>query len=274
MVHVHLDNVHIRYPIFSSGRSHSILHQLAKSASFGALGRGGHNDIAYVHALRGITLDLREGDRLGLIGRNGAGKSTLLRAVAGVSWPHEGVRKVDGRISCLINPNAGVDLEKTGWANIDFVGRLFGLNKAGRAALADDVATFTELGDYLQLPVRVYSAGMMVRLSFALATALPGDVFVIDEVIGAGDAFFMERAKQRARNFFSNAKIMVMASHADAILRDFCNKGVWLDQGLVMDYGPIDDVLERYNAQTPRFPEGAPALFEDIEPPNLSIAAG
>lgn len=276
MTRVHLDSIHVRYPVLNSGRAHSLFRHIAKSASFGALGRGDHNDITYVHAIRSVSLELREGDRLGLVGRNGAGKSTLLRAIAGLNWPQEGTRIVEGRISCLINPNAGIDLEKTGWENIEFVGKLFGLDKPSRAALAEDVSAFTELGDYLQLPVRTYSAGMMIRLSFALATSLPGDVFVIDEVIGAGDAFFMARAVERARAFFSNAKIMIMASHADATLRDFCNKGLWLDRGLVVDFGPIDEVLDRYNAQTPRFPDGAPARFDEAAPakPTLSVANG
>ncbi|MGD9968686.1 MAG: ABC transporter ATP-binding protein [Hyphomonadaceae bacterium] len=276
MTRVHLDNIHVRYPVLVSGRAHSLFRQIAKSASFGALGRGDHNDITYVHAIRGVSMDLREGDRVGLVGRNGAGKSTLLRAIAGLSWPQEGVRLVEGHISCLINPNAGIDIEKSGWENIDFVGKLFGLSRDERAALADDVSTFTELGDYLQLPVRTYSAGMMIRLSFALATSLPGDVFVIDEVIGAGDAFFMARARARAEAFFSTAKIMIMASHSDATLRDFCDKGLWIDRGLIVDYGPIDDVLDRYNKQAPRFPDGTAARFDDEMQarPNLSVAAG
>ena len=273
MTRVHLDDIHVRYPVIRSGRASSLFRQLAKSASFGALARGDHNDITYVHALRGITLDLHEGDRLALVGRNGAGKSTLLRAIAGLNWPQEGLRTVDGRISCMLNPNAGVDLEKNAWDNIDFIAQLFGVGKARRLEMAEDIAAFTELGEYLDLPIRTYSAGMMVRLSFAIATSLPGDVFVIDEVIGAGDSFFMQRARERARTFFSSAKILIMASHSDAVLRDFCNKAIWLDQGLVVDYGPLEQVLASYNAQTARFPEGAVPRFDEPEPaPEVAAA--
>lgn len=270
MSFVRLRDVHVRYPILMAGRAQSLFRSVARSASFGALGRTDSNDIAFVHALRGITLDLREGDRVGLIGRNGAGKSTLLRAIAGVSWPQAGTREVQGRITCMLNVNAGVDLEKTGYANIDFVSRLFGLDKAQRAAVLEDVITFTDLGDYLAIPVRTYSSGMMVRLSFALATALPGDIFVIDEVIGAGDAFFMERARARAANFYTKAKVMIMASHADGVLKDFCTHGLWLDQGRVVDYGPIDEVLDRYNAQQARFPEGTVPSFSQVRPTALA----
>ncbi len=256
MTLVRLSDIHLRYPIFRSGRAYSFFRRVARQASGGLLGRNDQDDITVVNALRGISMELREGDRVGLIGRNGAGKSTLLRVIAGVHWPQSGVREIQGRVSCLLDVTASVDIEKTGVENVDFVGRLFGLDRAARAALMEDVATFTELGDYLLLPVRTYSSGMMIRLSFALATALPGDIFVVDEVIGAGDAFFMERARERARKAYTNAKIIVMASHSDVILSYFCTHGIWLEQGLIVDYGPIDEVLERYTKQTPRFPEG------------------
>lgn len=265
MSFVRLKDVHVRYPILMAGRAQSLFRTVARSASFGALGRNDSNDIAFVHALRGITLELREGDRVGLIGRNGAGKSTLLRAIAGVSWPQAGTREVQGRVSCMLNPNAGVDLEKTGYDNIEFVSRLFGLDKEQREEVRRDIVAFTDLGDYLSIPVRTYSSGMMVRLSFALATALPGDIFVIDEVIGAGDAFFMERARARAADFYTKAKVMIMASHSEGVLRDFCTHGLWLDQGQVVDYGLIDEVLARYNAQTPRFPLGASPDFKSAK---------
>lgn len=258
MTHLHLSNIDLRYPIFHSGRAFSLFRRVARQASGGLLGRNDHNDITMVHALRGISLKLREGDRLGLIGRNGAGKSTLLRVIAGIHWPQSGTIDANGRISCLLDPSTGIDIEKTGLENIDFVGRLHGFDRAARMALMDDIVNFTELGDYLRLPVRTYSSGMMVRLSFGLATALPGDILAIDEIIGAGDAFFMERARERARAMYTRAKILVMASHSDVILKDFCNMAIWVDQGLIVDYGPVDRVIESYIAQVPRFPEGTP----------------
>lgn len=258
MASVFLSDVHLSYPIYHSARAQSLLRRVAQTASLGLLGG---NDTAHVHALRGVSVSLVDGDRLGLIGRNGAGKSTLLRVIAGVSWPQSGVRLIDGRLSCLLNANAGISLDKTAFENIDFVGRLMRLSRAERQAMAYDIAEFTELGQFLDYPVRTYSSGMAVRLSFALATSFPGDIFVVDEVIGAGDAFFIERARKRAKAAYTGSRITVMASHATSVLKDFCNKGLWLEQGLVVDYGPIDDVVERYEKQQPRFPEGAAADF-------------
>jgi ABC-type polysaccharide/polyol phosphate transport system ATPase subunit len=256
MTYLRLHDIHLSYPIFNSGRAHSLFRRVARQASGGLLGRNDNNDITIVHALRGISLNLEEGDRLGLIGRNGAGKSTLLRVMGGIHWPQSGVRDVSGRISCLLDPTAGIDVERTGLANVDFVARLHNFDTAQRTALIDDIVEFTELGDYLRLPVRTYSSGMMVRLAYGLATALPGDIFIVDELIGAGDAFFMSRARQRAETRYAKAKIMVLASHSEAVLSDFCNKCIWLDQGLIVDYGATHEVAKRYIDQTPRFPAG------------------
>jgi ABC-type polysaccharide/polyol phosphate transport system ATPase subunit len=257
MTFLTLRDVHVRYPVFHTNRSMSLFSQMAKAATFGALtGSGDRHDIYHVHALRGVTLDLQEGDRVGLIGRNGAGKSTLLKTAAGINWPHEGAREALGRISCMLNLHAGLDLDRSGYENIAFLGRLFGLSQADRAALKAEMEDFTQLGSYLDLPTRTYSAGMMLRLAFGLATALPGDILLIDEAIGAGDAFFMERAAERARAVSQKAKLILMASHSEDTLSEFCTHVVWLEQGRIVDYGPIRPVWARYAAETPRFPEG------------------
>lgn len=258
MAYVLLSDVQLSYPIYHSARAQSLFRRVAHAASFGLLGG---SDTAHVHALRGVSLALSDGDRLGLIGRNGAGKSTLLKVIAGVSWPQSGIREVNGSLSCLLSGNAGVNLDKTAFENIDFVGRLMGLSKAQRHAMADDIADFTELGPFLNYPVRSYSSGMAVRLSFALATSFPGDIFVVDEVIGAGDAFFIERARKRAKAAYTGSRITIMASHSNGVLKDFCNKGLWLEQGRIVDFGPIDKVVERYEKQQARFPDGAVADF-------------
>ncbi len=258
MAYVLLSDVHLSYPIYHSARSQSLFRKVAQAASLGLVG---NSDTAHVHALRGVSLALADGDRLGLIGRNGAGKSTLLRVISGVSWPQSGIRMIEGRLSCLLNSNAGINLDKTAFENIDFVGRLMGLTRAQRHAMADDIADFTELGPFLSYPVRSYSSGMAVRLSFALATSFPGDIFVVDEVIGAGDAFFIERARKRAKAAYTGSRITIMASHANGVLKDFCNKGLWLEQGRIVDFGPIDEVVERYEQQQARFPDGVIADF-------------
>jgi ABC-type polysaccharide/polyol phosphate transport system ATPase subunit len=256
MAELTLSGVHVRYPVFHHGRAQSLFSHVAKSASFGALGRRDAGDIDFVHALRGVDLTLKDGDRVGLIGRNGAGKSTLLRVMAGIAWPHAGERRVEGRICNVLSPGAGLDADKTGVENVDFIGRLFAMDKAARADLVEDIAEFTQLGDYMDLPLRAYSAGMIIRISFGLATTLPGEILLIDELIAAGDAFFMERAAARVRAMADKARILVLASHAEPIIEDFCSHALCLDQGRIVDCGPAAEVIARYHASAPRFPDG------------------
>jgi ABC-type polysaccharide/polyol phosphate transport system ATPase subunit len=257
MAELRLEGVHVRYPLFHHGRAQSLFSHMAKRASFGALGRRDASDTTFVHALRGIDLDLRDGDRVGLIGRNGAGKSTLLRVMAGIAWPHAGTRTIHGRVCNVLSAGAGLDADKTGAENVDFIGRLFAMDKAARAALVAEIADFTQLGDYMDIPLRAYSAGMIIRISFGLATALPGDILLVDELIAAGDAFFMERASARVRAMADRARILVLASHAEPIIEDFCTHALWLDQGRIVDYGPAAEVAQRYRAESARFPQGA-----------------
>jgi ABC-type polysaccharide/polyol phosphate transport system ATPase subunit len=206
--------------------------------------------------LDGVTIHLKPGDRVGLIGRNGAGKSTLLRVIAGLTWPSSGKCTVEGVTQPLLSLGAGLNLDKSGLANILFFGKLMGLNRQNRQSLLEDVAEFAELGDFISLPVRSYSAGMSLRLAFGLATAFPNDILLIDEVIGAGDAFFVERARQRLGSLSENSKILVVASHSDAAIREFCNVAVWLDKGQIVDFGDPDEVLARYHASAPSYPGG------------------
>jgi ABC-type polysaccharide/polyol phosphate transport system ATPase subunit len=278
VTHLRLRDVHVKYPVFHTNRSMSLFSHVAKAATFGVLsGNSDRHDIYHVHALRGVTLDLREGDRVGLIGRNGAGKSTLLKTAAGINWPHAGDRDALGRISCMLNLHAGLDLDRSGYENIEFLGRLFGLPTSERARLRAEMEDFTQLGDYLDLPTRTYSAGMMLRLAFGLATALPGDILLIDEAIGAGDTFFMERAAERARAISQTAKIILMASHSEATLADFCTHAVWVEQGRIVDYGLLHPLWDRYAHGAPRFPEGiavtSDLLRESSAQPELARAA-
>lgn len=261
MALVELRGVHIRYPLFSSNSQQSIFANVAKRASFGALGRASRSE-TFVHALRGLELHLKDGDRLGICGRNGAGKSTLLKTIAGLNWPHEGLRRVEGQVSCIINLGAGLEMEKTGFDNVAYVGRVFGLDAAARQALAEDVAEFTELGEYLNLPVRTYSSGMLLRLSYALASGLPGDILVVDEILGAGDAFFQRKAAERTRATHKSAKIFVMATHSEETLVEYCNRAIWIERGRIAFEGDPRETWKRYIDQAP---SGAqPAAVESV----------
>ena len=207
----------------------------------------GQQGITIVHALSDLNLDIGDGDRIGLIGPNGSGKSTLLRLLAGVYEPTAGTIRIEGQPTPLLDLTLGVDIDATGRDNIRLRGLALGLPLKEIIAREDEIAEFTQLGDHIDLPVRTYSSGMLLRLAFGVATCVPSDIFVIDEVIGVGDAAFMERASARFRGVIDQTSILVLASHAPAILQQFCDKGLVLEEGKQMFFGPIDEAVAFYN---------------------------
>ena len=240
-----LDGVSVSFPVFNANAK-SLRANLLYLGSGGMLGHDlkGHVTIS---ALTRVSLSVETGDRVAVIGRNGSGKSTLLKVIAGIYRPTEGSVRVDGRISAVLAPGLVVDEELTGWEAIEYGCLLRGIPRERVDALRKDVAEFTELGSYLSVPVRTYSAGMKMRLSFAVATCDAPDVLLIDEVIGAGDIYFMEKARQRARHFLEQSNILFMASHSEEMLQSICNKGVVLDQGEIAAAGPIAAALQAYH---------------------------
>ena len=248
MVSIELEQVNVDFPLFSS-RSRGLLNTLLGKTQ-GHRGRiedVGGGAIA-VRALRNVNLSLKEGDRVGLIGRNGAGKSTMLRVLSNVYEPTSGVMRSSGQISSLIDLMLGMDPDASGYEFIATRCVVMGIGAKETKALIPDVEDFTELGDYLHLPVRTYSSGMMLRLAFAVSTAVAPDILLMDEMIGVGDAQFIDKARLRLEAMMSKVKILVLASHSDPILRTFCNKGVWLEEGQVRVRGSIDECLAAYHA--------------------------
>lgn len=219
-----------------------------------ALRLGRRTPAPVVHAIRGISFEANDGDRIGLIGHNGSGKSTLLRALAGIYEPTEGRLDVEGRRGSLFNVAAGIDSEATGFENIVLLGVSAGMTRKQVAAHRDEIIAFADLGDALGRPVRTYSAGMQLRLAFGVATALPADILLIDEVIGVGDANFQDRAKARIEGLMGQAKILVIASHSDGVLKDNCNRGLVFSQGSIAFDGAIDEAIA-----FARGPRAAPA---------------
>lgn len=251
MARIELRGLEVSYPVFSAGRQESLVSNVLQRASFGVVG-GRANSATEVRALRGISLTLKDGDRMGVIGANGSGKTTLLKILAGIMWPQQGLIDVSGSVSSIITLGAGIDGERTGFENIDFICKLFQLPPDERERIAQDIAEFTQLGEFMNLPTRTYSSGMLLRLSFALATALPGDILVVDEVLGAGDAAFQERASERTKKRYSDTSIFVMATHSAASLVQYCNYCIWLDRGKIVDHGAPAEIWERYIAKTPK----------------------
>jgi lipopolysaccharide transport system ATP-binding protein len=213
-----------------------------------ASGRLGHDQQqrVVVRALRDINLQLQSGDRLGLVGSNGAGKTTLLRVLAGIYEPVTGRLRVQGSLNALLDPSLGMNMELTGRENILLRGLYNGVTKSMLPRLEEDVADFAELADFLDLPVRIYSAGMVVRLGFALATAIKPQILLMDEWFLAGDAAFMEKARQRLEEMVRGADILVLSTHSMGIIRDWCSRVLWLDQGQVRADGPAEEVLSQY----------------------------
>lgn len=231
------------FPLYH-GNARSLKKTVIAAAS-GRLGKDAQRRVV-VQALRDITFSLHPGDRLGLVGSNGAGKTTLLRTLAGVYEPVMGTVRVEGRMSALLDTGLGMNPDLTGRENIMLRGLYNGLRRSELGRLEDDVAEFAELGDFLDLPLRIYSSGMSVRLGFALATAIRPQILMMDEWFAAGDAEFLEKAKRRLESLVRGAEILVLSTHQPEIIRTWCTRVLWLDQGRIRADGPPEEVLAEY----------------------------
>jgi ABC-type polysaccharide/polyol phosphate transport system ATPase subunit len=242
MAAIRLTNVSVRYPVFTP-RTRAL-----KSVLLSRLGGTMrlHDNTVVVEALRALDLELSDGDRLAIVGHNGAGKTTLLRVIAGVYEPQQGTVEVEGQVSSFVDITLGMDPEATGWDNIVLRGVFMGLTFAQARALAPSIAEFSELGQHLDMPVRTYSTGMYMRLAFAITTSVQPEIIVMDEMIGAGDARFLDKAKERLDALLGRTSIVVLASHSEAIVSRFCNKALWLEKGEPRAFGSVEEVLGRY----------------------------
>jgi ABC-type polysaccharide/polyol phosphate transport system ATPase subunit len=240
-----LDAVAISFPLYLAG-SRSLKKRVLFRGSAGRIGRDAHQRIV-VEALRNVSLSLKTGDRLALVGSNGAGKTTLLRVIAGIYEPASGTVNTRGRISPMFDVNLGIDPELSGYENIRTRGLLLGLSSRSIESHIPEIAEFTELGDYLDMPVRTYSSGMMLRLGFAVATCFEPEILLMDEWILAGDAHFMAKAQKRIQGFVERASVLVLSSHNLDLCSRWCTKALWLEQGQVKAFGPIAEVLGEYS---------------------------
>jgi len=197
-----------------------------------------------VVALDDVSLHFRRGDRVALIGSNGAGKTTLLRVMAGIFEPVRGSVEVRGRIAPLIDISAGIEQEATGYENIRLRSAYFGLLPGELAERMADIEDFCELGEFLDMPVKTYSAGMSLRLALAISTFFDPEVLLMDEWITAGDLRFLDRAHRRMERFIEQSSLMVLASHAPDVVRAWCNKAVLVERGRIVAEGGVDDILE------------------------------
>tara|TARA_R110002096_G_scaffold107181_1_gene235011 strand:+ start:301 stop:1053 length:753 start_codon:yes stop_codon:yes gene_type:complete len=239
-----VDQVGIDFPIYDV-QARSLRNSLL-NASVGAVVKKSSSDVVTVTALNEVSFKLEKGDRLALMGHNGSGKSTLLKCLAGIYEPIRGTVSVDGTVAPLFDLSLGIDPELSGIDNILLRGMYSGLSRKVVESKVDEIAEFSELGEFLNLPLRTYSSGMQLRLAFSVSTAFDADILLVDEIIGVGDAAFVEKSQDRLQSRIGEDGILVLASHSADVLRKYCNKGLWLINGAVGAYGELEPVMEAY----------------------------
>jgi homopolymeric O-antigen transport system ATP-binding protein len=197
-------------------------------------------------ALKGISFVVRDGETVGIVGRNGSGKSTLLRIIAGVYRPSAGIVKVSGKIAPLIELGAGFHPDLTGRENIVLNGLLLGLSKQEIRGREEQILEFAELGEFIDSPVKQYSSGMFMRLGFAIATEVDPDILLIDEILAVGDTAFQQKCLERIEDFHRRRKTIFMVSHAPGNIRKFCQRALWIHDGVLRADGPACEIIARY----------------------------
>ena len=239
MTHIEFNNVCVDFPIYDA-KGRSFKKRLIQVATGGQLGED-HQGQVVVRALEGITFTFKDGDRVGLLGHNGAGKSTLLRLLCGVYEPSSGSALIDGEIGSLIDISLGIDPDATGRENIYFRGGLLGMKRSEITAQINDIIDFSELGDFVDVPLRTYSTGMHMRLAFAVSTIVRPEIILMDEWLSVGDEGFKQKAEARIAELVQSTNILVIASHSRELILHTCNRAIWLVHGKIrMDGNPLD----------------------------------
>jgi ABC-2 type transport system ATP-binding protein len=242
---IRVQHASLFYPILNSERAsvRGWMRAIAGGADSGTAffsDKGGHR---FVRALDNLSFEISSGVRLGLLGSNGAGKSTLLKMLAGIYPPSSGKLDIGGTISSVLDLGVGMDPDATGRDNIVLTGYLRGLTRQQSEAHTDDVIEFADIGNFIDMPVRTYSAGMTTRLAFALATTIVPDILLLDEIIAAGDTAFVNKSRLRMESVMERARILVFASHANGLIRSYCNTGLVMDKGRVVFFGDVEEAI-------------------------------
>lgn len=243
MSRIILENISLSYPIYGVS-SRSLKKSVIKATTGGYFDRSEKTVI--VNAIDQLSFSLSSGDRLALIGHNGAGKSTLLRVLAGIYEPTHGRLTVNGTRGAILDIGFGMEPDLSGYDNIITRSLLMNIPRKKLANFIADIEEFTEIGDYLSMPVKTYSTGMAMRLAFAISTAFPSNILLIDEVIGTGDAHFFAKAQARLQHLLQQTDIVILASHSMETVRQFCNKGLFLEHGMRKNFGELDQIINQY----------------------------
>jgi lipopolysaccharide transport system ATP-binding protein len=244
MAMISLSDVTVDYPLLGTN-SRSLRNRLLPPLVGGSLKNvsGGH---VTVRALDGVTLDIKDGERVALMGPNGSGKSTLLRVASGVFQPTEGKALLEGSTGSLIDITLGMNPEASGRDNLFLRGALIGLTRSDVEELFEEIISFTGLGDFIDMPMRTYSSGMQMRLAFAISTVNRPEILLLDEWLSVGDESFREKAEERLSQVVDDSKILVLASHSRVLLEKLCSRGIWIESGRVKADGPINQVAHSY----------------------------
>lgn len=236
---IQLENVNLIFKVWREKRIKDIL--VPGSKRFNHFDKDGT-----VHAIKDINLKIQDGERLAIIGHNGAGKSSLLKMISGIYPPTSGALTVDGTISSMFELSTGFEMELNGWDNIYLRGLMLGETPNSIKHKMIEIAEFSELGEFLNMPVKYYSSGMFVRLAFSVSTAIQPDILLLDEVVAAGDAQFLAKATQRMKEMMEISKIMVLVTHSMESAKDMCNRCIWMERGsILMDADP-ETVVDAY----------------------------
>ncbi|MDB2324229.1 ABC transporter ATP-binding protein [Alphaproteobacteria bacterium] len=253
MTFLKLTDVCLDYPIYHAS-SRSIKKSILSSAGskFGAQKKisGDSSNRVNIRALSGITLEIKEGDRLALIGANGSGKTTLLKVLNGIYVPTLGDFRSSGKVYSLLDIFLGIDQESTGYENIKLRGMFMGLSSKLMSKHIQEIENFTELGPFLNMPIRTYSSGMLVRLTFAIATCVSPEILLMDEWLSAGDASFFAKAQQRLEKLVGETSILVLASHDLTLLDRWCNRAVLIEHGIITANGSVGEITAMYNERS------------------------
>jgi len=243
MALIKFENVGIEFPIYNAA-SRSIKKGFINFATGGKVGE--QNGRVVVSALNSLNFEINDGERVGLIGHNGAGKTTLLRMFSRVYHPTSGTAVIEGDIGSLISISLGINPEFTGRENIYIRGALLGLRKREVNDKIDEIIAFTDLGDFIDMPVRTYSSGMQMRLGFSVSTIFTPEILLMDEWLSVGDEGFKEKAENRLKHLINSTKILILASHSQELLQKTCTRILWLEHGTVKMDGKPEEVLPHY----------------------------
>ncbi|ACS86460.1 ABC transporter ATP-binding protein [Musicola paradisiaca] len=244
MASIRLENISVDFPIYNAS-TRSLKKRILQVATGGQIGSDSDGRVV-VKALDDLSFNLNDGDRVALLGHNGSGKSTLLRVLSGVYIPTSGIAEIRGQVGSLIDISLGIDNEATGRENVYVRGGLLGISKEQVSEKIDEIIEFSELGDFIDMPLRTYSTGMHMRLAFAVSTIVRPEILLMDEWLSVGDEGFKNKAEERMKDLVSTTNILVIATHSKELALNTCNRAIWLEHGNIRMDGAPADVCARY----------------------------